>query len=232
MSYKNIVLFLILASLQLFPMLSAAESRTVHIEAGADNTLYEDPQGSVSNGAGAILLVGRINSKVHSIRRAVFYFDVAGRLPDDAIVEAVSLKLSLEKGNGGARELRLHRLKMAWGEGAAAVNGGGQGAPAGPGDATWLHGFYPDAFWDSKGGQFIGRVSAMQAVGESGPYKWENTSHLVEDVQHWLRQPDKNYGWILIGDESVPQTVKRFSSREKVPPALRPVLAVTFSLSD
>lgn len=231
MSYKNFICSLLFVSLPLVPMLSSADA--VIIEAGADNTLYEDALGSVSNGSGAIMVVGRNNSEVDSIRRALLFFDVAGNLPYGAVVESVALKLYLNKGNGGPRELRLHRLLTDWGEGASRVNGGGQGAPAEPGDATWLNTFYPDAFWGSTGGRYVGRVSATQLVGTTpGPYTWQSTDRLVDDVRRWLKNPAKNYGWILVGDESVPQTAKQFASREDVSPDLRPTLEVTYTLPE
>lgn len=237
MSYKNFICSLLLVSLPLVPLLSLAEQ--VSIEANADNTLYEDAEGSVSNGSGAIMVAGRNNGEVDSIRRAVLYFDVSGNIPYGAVVESVALKLYLNKGNGGVREMRLHRLLADWGEGTSTVNGGGQGAPAQPGDATWLHTFYPDSFWGSDGGRYVGRVSATQQVGTAGggndlagSYTWQSTDRLVDDVRRWLDRPEKNYGWILVGDESVPQTAKQFVSRESVNDAMRPMLEVTYSLPE
>jgi hypothetical protein len=236
MSYKKFTRSLLLASLPLVPLLASAE--LVSIEANADNTLYEDAEGSVSNGSGAIMVAGRNNAEVDSIRRAVLYFDVSG-IPYGASVESVALTLYLNKGNGGVREMRLHRLLTDWGEGDSEVNGGGQGAPAQPGDATWLNTFYPDSFWGPKGGRYVGRVSATQRVGTAGegndaagPYTWQNSDRLVDDVRRWLRDPAMNFGWILLGDESVPQTAKQFASREDVSPELRPVLEVTYSLAE
>jgi hypothetical protein len=236
MPYKNFICSLLLVSLPLAPLLSSAER--VSIEAGADNTLYEDTEGSVSNGSGAIMVAGRNNGEVDSIRRAVLYFDVSG-IPYGAIVESVALTLYLNKGNGGVREMRLHRLLADWGEGTSTVDGGGQGAPAQPGDTTWLHTFYPDSFWGPRGGRFVGRVSVTQQVGTAGggndiagPYTWQSTDRLVDDVRRWLHNPEKNYGWILVGDESVPQTAKQFASHEDVSPELRPVLEVTYSLAE
>lgn len=239
MKYRNLVSSLLFVSLQAVPFLSTADSQTVVIEAGADNTLYEDAGGSVSNGSGSIMLTGRINSEVDSIRRAVLYFDVAGSLPHGAVVEAVALRLYLGKGNGGAREVRVHRLLTDWGESASAVNGGGQGAPAEPGDATWEHTFYPDSTWGSDGGRYVGRVSATELVGDDGlsndipgPYVWESTDRLLDDVRRWLRNPAKNHGWVLVGDESVKQTAKRFVSRESNEEDLRPMLEVTYSMPE
>lgn len=237
MSYKNYICSLLFVSLPLVPVLSSADE--VLIEADADNTLYEDSQGSVSNGSGAIMVAGRTNGEVDSIRRAVLFFDVTGNIPYGAVVESVALKLYLNKGNGGVREMHLHRLLTDWGEGDSAVNGGGTGAAAQPGDATWLNTFYPDSYWGSGGGRYVGRVSATQQVGTAGggndfagPYTWQSTDRLVDDVRRWLHNPEKNYGWILVGDESVPQTAKQFVSRESVSPDLRPMLEVTYRLPE
>lgn len=237
MLYRKFISSLLFASLSMASLLSAAE--VMVIEAGADNTLYEDPEGSVSNGSGAIMVAGRTNGEVDSIRRAVLFFDVAGTIPHGAVVESVALILYLNKGNGGIREMRLHRLLADWGEGSSVKDKGGTGAPAQPGDATWLHTFYPDSFWGSDGGRYVGRVSAAQLVGtagggndDPGPYTWQSTDRLVDDVRRWVKNPAKNYGWILVGDESVPQTAKQLVSRDSVNEAMRPMLEVTYTLSD
>jgi hypothetical protein len=237
MLYRKLICSLLFVSLPLIPMLSTADE--VLIVAGADNTLYEDSLGSVSNGSGAIMVAGRTNGEVDSIRRAVLFFDVAGNIPHGAVVESVALSLYLNKGNGGVREMRLHRLLTDWGEGASTVDGGGQGAPAEPGDATWLNTFYPDSFWGPDGGRYVGRVSASQLVGTAGgkndlagSYTWLSTDRLVDDVRRWVKKPSKNYGWILVGDESVKQTAKQFASRDSVSPDLRPMLEVTYSLPE
>ena len=237
MLYRKLICSLLFVSLPLIPMLSTADE--VPIEAGADNTLYEDSLGNVSNGSGSIMVAGRTNGEVDSIRRAVLFFDVAGNIPHGAVVESVALSLYLNKGNGGAREMRLHRLLTDWGEGASVKDGGGLGATAEPGDATWLHTFYPDAFWGSDGGRYVGRVSASQLVGTAGgkndlagSYTWLSTDRLVDDVRRWVKKPSKNYGWILVGDESVKQTAKQFASRDSVSPDLHPMLEVTYSLPE
>jgi hypothetical protein len=234
---RKLICSLLFVFLPLIPMLSTADE--VLIVAGADNTLYEDSLGSVSNGSGAIMVAGRTNGEVDSIRRAMLFFDVAGNIPHGAVVESVALSLYLNKGNGGAREMRLHRLLTDWGEGASVKDGGGLGATAEPGDATWLHTFYPDAFWGSDGGRYVGRVSASQLVGTAGgnndlagSYTWPSTDRLVDDVRRWVKKPSMNHGWVLVGDESVKQTAKQFASRESVSPELRPMLEVTYSLPE
>ncbi|MHC4093483.1 MAG: hypothetical protein ACYSVY_24955, partial [Planctomycetota bacterium] len=58
----------------------------------------------------------------------------------------------------------LHRVLADWGEGESSGSGG-TGAPTEPGDATWIHRFYPDVFWASPGGDFEAAVSSSQSIG-------------------------------------------------------------------
>ena len=78
-------------------------------------------------------------------------------------------------------------------------------------------------------GLIAGRVSARTALAGSAFYTWESTRPLVQDVQLWISAPRRNFGWILIGDETAPQSAKRFASRESSDPLLRPLLEVTYS---
>jgi hypothetical protein len=211
--------------LLLAPALATAE--TVLIEAGRDATLIEEPDGALANGSGPAFFVGRNNQAQNSVRRGLVYFDVAAALPRNARVESVRLTLYLSPSNSGLRALRLHRLLSDWGEGASFASGGG-GDSSAPGDATWIHTFFDDEFWPRPGGHFVRRASASQDVGASGLYTWEDTRRMLADLRLWLRAPRRNFGWILIGDETTPQNAKSFASREEPDPSLRPVLEVTY----
>ena len=218
-----VLLFLLFFSLQ-------AAAETVSIEAGRDNTLIEDPAGAYSNGSGPYFFVGRTNQpEGSSIRRGVIYFDVAGAISENVVIEGVSVTLYQDASNPDQRLIGLHRLIDDWGEGASS-SAGGQGALSQAGDATWLHTFYPGYFWSREGGNFTGESSAWQYVGGFGYYTWENADGLVKDVQFWLKKPQKNFGWTFIGDEDYPQTVKRFASRQNLNTAFRPVLTVIYRL--
>jgi hypothetical protein len=206
-----------------------AGADTVTIDASRDTTLIEDTAGAFSNGSGPYFFVGRTNQAVNGIRRGLLFFDVAAALPPDAVIEIVSLTLYQYQGNPGVSTVSLHRVQDNWGEGASASSGG-QGGPSQSGDATWIHTFYPSDLWVHEGGHFIERVSSEQNVDGTGYSTWESTGNLVNDVRLWLRTPDKNFGWILIGDEVTPQTVKRFASRENPDVLLRPMLKVIYRL--
>jgi len=192
-----------------------------------DATLVEDPSGALANGSGDSVFAGRINAVARSIRRALLAFDVAAVVPAGSTVTGVTLRLNLASTSAGPVPVRLQRVLAEWGEGAS-VSGGGGGAPATPGDATWLHRFFPDRFWMQPGGDFDAGLRADTQVDQPGPYFWGSTPAMVADVQSWLDQPESAFGWILLGDESRPQTVKRFDSREAPDEANRPLLEVDY----
>jgi hypothetical protein len=128
------------------------------------------------------------------------------------------------------RLLRLHRLLADWGEGPSYASGGG-GAPSGTGDATWIDRLFDEEAWTHPGGHFVARVSAESEVADAGSYLLEDDG-LMHDVRLWAAAPDRNYGWILIGDEAEPGSSKSLGSREESDPTLRPLLEVTWSEPD
>jgi hypothetical protein len=192
-----------------------------------DSTLHEHPAGSLANGSGEAIFAGRNNAATQSVRRALLEFDVAGAVPPGSIVTGARLWLHLSSTSAGPVTVRLHRVTADWGEGAASSSGGG-GAPATPGDATWIHRFYDVAFWAQPGGDFDPLPHGAAVVDQPGPYTWESTPEMVADVQAWLDAPASAFGWFLIGDETRPQTVKRFDSREYPDETLRPLLEVEY----
>ncbi len=222
MKIRNLI---VLTLLSIIPALALAE--TVQIEALRDTTLIEHPDGALANGSGPVFFVGRTAQGQNSVRRALLWFDVAAALPEQAIVESAALTVFATNGNPRMREIRLHRVLADWGEGASSTGGGG-GRPAEPGDATWIHTFHDYDYWTHGGGQFAGRVSARTDVAGSSFYTWESTNHMVQDVRQWNSAPERNFGWILVGDETESQTAKRFAGRENPDLALRPVLEVTY----
>jgi len=228
MGYSGDVRFAI--GLVLLLCTAPATAETLFIEAARDTTLIEDPDGALANGAGPVLFIGRTNQGENSVRRGLVYFDVAAALPERARVESARLILYMSPSNPAPRRIELHRLLSAWGEGASYASGG-SGDDSAPGDATWIHTFYSEELWVRPGGHFVVRASSAQEVGASAFYTWESTRKMVADVQLWLAAPDRNFGWILLGDETTPQTVKSFASREASDSSQRPTLELTYSLS-
>jgi len=205
---------------------SSASAGTVNINPSKDNTLYEyDPlDGDKSNALGFHFFAGETG--MNELRRGVLAFDIAGNIPPGSTITAVSLSLNMSRTpTNTAYSLELHKLLADWGEGTSMASGEeGDGAPATPNDPTWRHRFFDTIFWNTEGGDFSPTVTASQMVGAIGQYTW-SSAQMVADVQGWLDNPATNFGWLMLGDESVFLTAKRFDTRESASP---PVLAITY----
>lgn len=199
------------------------------LPAAADNTLYESATGSLSNGAGGSLFSGRTGQPVGSLRRALIRFDVTS-IPVGSFIQSVTVTLHCSASSGGAQVMSFHRVLSDWGESTSVAKiPGGQGASAEAGDATWLHAFSPSVFWTTVGGDFVANASAGTTVNLSSAfYMWGSTSELAADVQAWVDSPVMNHGWVMVGNEAVSGSAKRFESRENPNAAQRPMLVVTY----
>jgi len=207
---------------------AAASAETVELGADLDNTLYENADGVVSNGAGSFIFSGMTLS--NGVRRALVRFDVASAIPAGATIESVQVQLTMDRTISGAFDMGLHRVSKDWGEGTSNAPGAeGGGTNATPGDATWLHFQFDDMFWDAPGGDFAAAPSAVTSVDFEATYTWDSTPELVTDVQAWLDGTEDNFGWVLIGDEDAFVSAKRFLSRENADADGRPKLIVEFS---
>ncbi|MBV9960336.1 MAG: DNRLRE domain-containing protein [Acidobacteria bacterium] len=222
---------------------AASAQQTKVLEASKDNTLIESSgitlksgtnsaggQSDVlSNGRGPAIFVGRTGQTLNSIRRGLIAFDIAGSIPAGSRIISVRLSLTatMRAGERAPSKISVHRLLADWGEGNSSTDGG-RGAPAEAGDATWFHAIYPDRLWAHPGGDFVARQSSVRAVKAEGTVVWASTRQLVADVQSWLNSPEKNYGWLLRGDETRGATAIVFRSHEETDAAVRPQLTVTY----
>ena len=128
----------------------------------------------------------------------------------------------------GDSDIRLHRVLAEWQEGAGQGFGNeGSGDAAVAGDVTWSQRAFMSLDWSTPGGDFFPVASATATVGGIGTYTWES-SQMMADVQRWLDDPTKNFGWLLLGDETKSRTAKRFDSKENEKEANRPVLVVEY----
>jgi len=209
----------------------APGAELVHVQATHDATLIEDPAGQQANGAGPALFAGRTAQGDTGRRRTLLLFDVAAVLPREAIVTNAVLTLHMTPSHSTPAEITVNRVLASWSEGPGASSGGG-GVPAVPGDSTWLHRHYDDQPWIFPGGQFVPEPSAALTVADEGFYSWEGSSRLLADVRAWHKAPQRNFGWILLGDEETPQSVKRFDSRESGTPEFRPVLSLEYEVPE
>jgi uncharacterized protein (TIGR03382 family) len=204
-----------------------AFGQVVFLDPLKDNTLYQDPTGSLSNGLGPHIFAG--NNASSSVRRAMLAFDVASAVPAGSIVTRAELILFMNQSSGGTVPVTVHRALADWGEGTSnAGSAGGNGIAATPGDATWLHTFYNTGFWSNAGGDFAALASDTQSVGGVASYTWSGAG-MVADVQGWVNNPGTNFGWLVRGSEFAASTSKRFSSGESANVAERPQLMIEFT---
>jgi spore coat protein A len=212
---------------------SAVPAATVVLQPVADNTIYEaelaaDPTGTFEDnscGAGPDLFAGVTFRNF--IRRALLRFDVAGAVPAGSSIDAVTLTLDVNLTTDTLdTTMMLHPVLQAWGEGTVdcSFGGGGAGAEANPGDATWLDAKFQQVSWTSPGGD-VGPASASALVPLSGAAVWDSVANpgLVTDVQSWLDVPTGNHGWLIVDEEiQDSSSARRFGSREgSVPPLLQ-----------
>jgi spore coat protein A len=194
-----------------------------------DNTIADgvDPNSGEDfkdNSSGACIDVFAGVTADDFARRTLLQFDVAGNLPAGSLINSVTLTLTVNRsGDNQDASMTLHPLSRFWGEGTAdcGPKGGGQGAPAGAGDATWLDAEFGSVTWTNPGGDY-GPASATAVVGsENGVEGVWSSAAMAADVQAWLDAPASNFGWIIVGDEARSSTARRFGSREgTVPPTL------------
>jgi Bacterial Ig domain len=209
---------------------------TVSLTPVADNTLYEDPAGGLSNGAGSAFYVGQAGSRA-GIRRGLVKFDLTGQVPPGSHIDSVSLRLNLSKTrNNTQRSIEVHLATADWGEGTSDASSGGTGSGQGDGaqatanDATWIYRFYPDETrrWSNAGGDFVAAASATTGVGALGAYTW-SSSQMAADVQSWLNTPGTQFGWLLKANdagETAESSAKQFDTRESSNP---PLLTINYS---
>jgi hypothetical protein len=205
---------------------STAAGEVVELGPSKDNTLYEDPEGALSNGEGSWIFAGRNGANGgNRVMRAVLAFGLSS-IPAGSTINSVSLKLTQTNPNdnlSSPNSVSVHKLQKDWGEGSSnASSGEGGGGQAANGDATWRHTFFDSQFWDASGGDFEGTASASLSVGGNGTYTWQSTPQLVADVQDWVDNPETNFGWLLKGGENA----KRFNARTS---STRPTLTVDFT---
>ena len=160
--------------------------------------------------------------------RGLLLFNLQGSVPPGAIIQSVSLRLTVENTPSRASNsiFDLNALTASWGEGTGADRGG---SPAGANAATWLNRLGTSgAPWINPGGDFSSTLSAFATVLGNGSYNFASTPQLVSDVQGWLDNPATDFGWLLRSEsEQVGRTIRRFYSR--LDPANGPALTIQYT---
>lgn len=209
--------------------LSSAD--VVALTSQKDNTIFEDPDGLYSNGAGQFMFVGE--TRADNTRRGLLMFDIASAVPAGAIINSATLQLHCSRSASGARLIQTRRLTSDWGEGLSdSGDPGGGGAFSTPGDASWIHSSYPATLWATPGGDFVGTTSTQVNVSGTGFYTFPSSSLMVSDVQGFLNNPATNFGWLLFGPENGGTSAKRFDTHENIDPAFRPKLVIDYTIPE
>ena len=161
------------------------------------------------------------------VRRGLLRFDLSA-LPVGATVTSVVLQLTSTKVPAFVlvdSKFSLYRLSASWAEG---TNSGTSGTHASPGESTWNARMSGTATWTTPGAADDAVTTPSAAVVVSSvrltTYSWSGAG-VVGDVEFWLADPSRNFGWLLRSENEVTgRTARGFGSREdKVsPPILWP----------
>jgi uncharacterized protein (TIGR03118 family) len=211
-SHTHAMLGILYLAILFWPLcgLGAVANLTV----GADTFINS---GSPGNSAGANGWFDAGRDGAGGVRRGLLRVDLSS-IPAGSTVTSATLQLTVVKvpANGPVNStFDLFRLLANWNEGNKAGNAG---APATTGEATWNARILGTANWTAPGAKSdaVATASASAAVGsaDNATYSWTG-SGLVADVQLWVNDPSKNFGWLLTSrSEGSARSVRGFASRE------------------
>ena len=213
MSHRPAVRAALLAAIAAASVPSSALAGFIAASASRDATIYSGSS-SIANGSGQYLFAGRTASG--ALRRALLQFDLSA-IPTDALIVSATLSLHLTQAASGEHLVSAHRILGSWTTGSSDPTGNeGAGAAAAPADATWTSRSFgsPAMDWTNAGGDFASSASGSTLIGTDLVRYSISSAGLAADVQSWLADPSANHGWILVGDESVNQSARRFGSAE------------------
>ena len=213
MSQRSAARAALLAAIAVASVPSSALAGFLAASASRDATIYSGSP-STANGAGQYLFAGRTNSG--ALRRALLHFDLSS-IPSDAVIVSATLSPHLTQAASGEHLVSAHRVLASWTTGSSDPTGNeGTGAAAAPADATWTSRSFgsPAMDWANAGGDFASSASGLALIG-TDPVRYSiSSADLAADVQAWLADPSANHGWILLGDEAVNQSARRFGSTD------------------
>jgi hypothetical protein len=192
----------------------------------SDTTIYSDLS---NDNAGGTPFNFAGQTVTHGFRRTLLRFDLSS-IPTNATVVSATLTLQVTRVPGalGTVNHAVHRLTASWVEGT--VVGSGAGGQAIAGTTSWNSREHPSVPWTTPGGDFFPSASATATLAPVlGPVSWNGTA-LKADVQAWVTGSQPNYGWIIIGDETVNPSAREYAAKENTTPAIRPSLAVQYTL--
>lgn len=195
---------------------STTAQSSVTLVSNKDTTLFEDAAGSLANGGGSGMFIGRVGFQGNfGIRRTLIQWDIAGSIPAGSVITSAQLDIWVDQSSAFLPiTTEAHRVTSDWSEGTVVAPGnGGAGGPAAAGESTWLHSNYPGTLWATPGGDF-GPTSFTFDLPGIGPVVTASNPAIIADVQDMLDNPSTNYGWLLKTDEVLNTTARRCNTRE------------------
>ena len=230
--------FIFVTTCAIFSAAFPGRGETITLSPVADTALFElSPD--YNFGAQDDLPSGRLGAFASFMRsRVLIRFDLAANLPTNAIIQFAYLRFRVTRvpDEGGENStFGLHRMLRPWGEGEQ-FSGRPGGGSASEGEATWNAAFHPSGHWTIPGGapgiDFAEEFSSSERIQSDGEYQFDFGAAQVGELMQWLREPESNFGWMLISlSEEVDYTARRFGARENPDPAMRPQLVIEYSLS-
>ena len=170
-------------------------------------------------GTGTTMVSGGLGAAAnHEIRRVLLRFDLAGKIPANAQINSVTLRVRVAKVPNGAvnSTFGLFRVLQPWTETGVSWNARGTGSSWSPAGV-------------SGAGDVNGTASGTVAIAGLAQYTFPSSSALVADVQAWVADPQRNHGWLLKSqNEAALKSARHFSSREDS--ASAPLLTVDFTV--
>ncbi len=191
------------------------------VQIGASfDTGYVDQLPDNNFGAHTHVPVGQANND--TVRRALFFMDVAAFIPAGSTINSVAFEFDVTQQGGPLGQqgasFELRRVTAAWTEGSGVGN---FGSATGDG-ATWVNRTSSD-LWMTPGGDFAGISSGSTFVdyGSGTEIYSLGNAQLVADVQNMLDDAANNFGFALKAEnEGLPGSAMRVTSRENTIPSL------------
>ena len=161
--------------------------------------------------------VGTANN--FSVRRSVFFFDVAAAIPAGATITNATFEFDVTQQGGSQGQVGadfvLHRLTSDWDEGTGETNLGQKTFDG----CSWVDSL-AGVPWNTPGGDFdatlLGSVFVNNPSGDLATFELgDGNADMVAAVQGMLDSPTTNYGFLMkIDDESLLGSAARVTSRE------------------
>jgi uncharacterized repeat protein (TIGR01451 family) len=197
---------------------------TVSLTPAKDNSLIEYQAPQYSGGAAPYIFVGLEHFSLTRMRGLVD-FNIAGSIPAGSTINSVSLTVTMELTNSTTTvtpTVGLHDVLQNWGQGTGVPTAFMPPfSPTTTNDATWTNTFYPNQTWNTPGGDFSRTTSGTAVFGADGTTStFSSTSQMVADVQSWLNNPNANFGWLMLGDETQNSGKMIGSMHSQNPPTL------------